>query len=224
MASDHIADLLLGLVDTLRENSAVDPIDFLTLGCLGLPTVARAGLVLAGPEDGSVTAYATDDAARRLVERRDGPAFSCLRSGQPLVFGHGCAVPMRCDGRTVGALAFMADPPPADANLVRLGQTLADAAAVVMTVRQESDRNRATLSQLQTALTSRIRIEQAKGMMAGKLGVGVDEAFRLLRDYARSNNLRLNEVADEVVEGNADAVAIRNRVRSRSRRPKEPTS
>ena len=221
MASEHVADLLLGLGDTLRENSAVDPIDFLTLGCLGLPAVAGAGLVLADSGDGSVMAYATDDEARRLVERRDGPAFSCLRSGEPLVFGRGCALPMRCDGRTVGALAFVADPPPADASLVRLGQTIADAAAMVMVIRREADRNRATVSQLQTALTSRIGIEQAKGVMVGKLGVGVDEAFRILREYARSNNRRLNDVAAEVVGGGADPIAIRSRVQARQRRPSE---
>jgi hypothetical protein len=221
MATDQVTDLVLGLVGTLRENSAVDPMDLLTAGCLGLPTVARAGLVLADPADGSVTAYATDDHARRLVERRDGPAFSCLRTGEALVFGHGCAMPMRCDGRTLGALAFVADPPPADGSLVRLGQTLADAAAIVIVIRREAARNRATVGQLQTALTSRIGIEQAKGVMAGKLGVDVDEAFRILREYARSNNRLLNDVAAEVVGGSADPAAIRLRVLSRQRRPTE---
>lgn len=215
MASDHVADLLLGLVDTLRENSAEDPIDFLTLGCLSLPSVARAGLVLTDPDGGSVTAYGSDDDARRLVASRDGPAFSALRSGEPLVFGDGCAMPMRCAGQTVGALAFVADPP--DEHLVSIGQKLADAAATVVVIQREADRNRATVTQLQTALTSRIGIEQAKGMMAGKLGVDVDEAFRILREYARSNNRKLSDLAAEVVKGEADPSALRTRV-TRARR------
>lgn len=219
MASDHIAELLLGLVDTLRENSAQDSIHFLTVEASSLPTVARAGLVLTDPSGGPMAAYGSDDDARRLVQRPDGPAFDCVRSGEPMVFGTGCALPLRCEGQTLGALAIIADPPPADAALVRIGKTLADAAASVVVIRREADRNRAAVDQLQTALTSRIGIEQAKGVMAGKLGVDVDEAFHMLRDYARSNNRRLADVAAEVVSGQADPAAIRGRVTARSRRP-----
>ena len=218
MASDHIAELLLGLVGTLRENSAQDPIHFLTLGCVNLPMVTRAGLVLTDPGGGPVAAYGSDDDARRLVAQPDGPAFDCLRSGELQVFGQGCALPMRCDGQTLGVLVIVTNPPPAGEELVRIGQTLADAAATVVMIRREADRNRATVNQLQTALTSRIGIEQAKGVVAGKLDVGVDDAFQLLRDYARSTNRRLAEVAAEVVSGEADPMALRSRGLSRGRR------
>jgi ANTAR domain len=217
MASDHVAALLLGLVDTLREDSAQDPIDFLAQGCVGLPAVVRAGLVLTDPGGGPIAAYGSDDDARRLVERRDGPVFDCVRSGQPALFGTGCAIPLRCEDQTLGALAIVAHSPPADETLVRVGQTLADGAAKVVVIRREADRTRAVVGQLQTALTSRIGIEQAKGMMAGKLGVGVDEAFRILREYARSHNRRLAEVAAEVMSGEADPLALRGRVVSRQR-------
>jgi hypothetical protein len=223
MASEHLAELLLGLVDTLRENSVQDPIDFLTLSASNLPAVARAGLVITDPSGGPVAAYGSDEDARRLVERRDGPAFESLRSGVPTVFGNGCALPMRCEGQTLGAFAIVADPAPTDDSLVRLGQTLADAAATVVVIRREADRNRAVVNQLQTALTSRIGIEQAKGLLAGKLGVGVDEAFQILREYARSNNRRLAEVAAEVVNGEADPLTIRSRVATRNRRPAPAT-
>ena len=53
--------------------------------------------------------------------------------------------------------------------------------------------------QLQAALRSRIRIEQAKGMLAERLAIGVEEAFGLLRRAARSNRITVHEVADRVV-------------------------
>jgi AmiR/NasT family two-component response regulator len=53
--------------------------------------------------------------------------------------------------------------------------------------------------QLQQALESRIVIEQAKGILAERFGVGVDEAFDLLRRGARSHQRRLRDLAAEVV-------------------------
>jgi len=53
--------------------------------------------------------------------------------------------------------------------------------------------------QLQAALASRVAIEQAKGVLAERLGIGVDEAFSLLRSAARSHGMKLRELALEVV-------------------------
>jgi AmiR/NasT family two-component response regulator len=54
--------------------------------------------------------------------------------------------------------------------------------------------------QLQHALDSRIVIEQAKGVLAERFGIGVDDAFQLLRSGARSNRIRIHELAARVVE------------------------
>jgi AmiR/NasT family two-component response regulator len=54
-------------------------------------------------------------------------------------------------------------------------------------------------AQLQHALESRVVIEQAKGMLAERFGVSIDDAFELLRGTARSNRLRLHDVARRVV-------------------------
>ncbi len=55
--------------------------------------------------------------------------------------------------------------------------------------------------QLQTALNSRVVIEQAKGKLAERLGVDMDQAFSLLRDFARARNRRLSELAEAFVGG-----------------------
>ncbi|MGY1668630.1 PAS domain S-box protein [Geodermatophilus sp. SYSU D00696] len=53
--------------------------------------------------------------------------------------------------------------------------------------------------QLEAALTSRVVIEQAKGMLAERRGISVDEAFQVLRRHARAHNASLQDVATAVV-------------------------
>ncbi len=58
--------------------------------------------------------------------------------------------------------------------------------------------------QLQSALNSRVVVEQAKGVLAASAGVDMDVAFRALRDHARGRNLRLTDVARRVVARDLD--------------------
>jgi PAS domain S-box-containing protein len=64
---------------------------------------------------------------------------------------------------------------------------------------QEEAENRA--SQLETALRSRLIIEQAKGYLAGRDGTDPEVAFERLRKYARDNHLAIHEVSRQVVAG-----------------------
>jgi hypothetical protein len=55
--------------------------------------------------------------------------------------------------------------------------------------------------QLQQALSSRISVEQAKGVLAERLGLDMDGAFALLRYAARGERMKLHHLAEAVVEG-----------------------
>lgn len=62
-------------------------------------------------------------------------------------------------------------------------------------VRQLHEKN----AQLEQALESRVVIEQAKGMLAERFGVTVEDAFELLRGASRSNRVRVHDLAARVV-------------------------
>jgi hypothetical protein len=87
-----------------------------------------------------------------------------------------------------------------DPEDVRVGQALADVAAIGLHERSMR-RSDALNEQLQSALNSRVVIEQAKGRLAERLGLDMSGAFIVLRDHARSHNRRLSDVARAFVEG-----------------------
>jgi two-component system, response regulator / RNA-binding antiterminator len=62
------------------------------------------------------------------------------------------------------------------------------------------DQSRVELGQLRQALTTRIVIEQAKGVLMASWHVTGDDAFETLRGWARSHNLRLHAVCADVVD------------------------
>lgn len=125
-------------------------------------------------------------------------AVESVRSGFPSV----CAVPMRFKDRVLGCLnLFMADRrslPPSD---VALAHALADVASIAVVQDQATRLAAIREGHLQHALTSRIAIEQAKGMVAEFARVDMDQAFARLRTHARNNNLGLTLVAQMIVDG-----------------------
>jgi hypothetical protein len=61
--------------------------------------------------------------------------------------------------------------------------------------------------QLENALSSRILIEQAKGVLAERFGIDVDAAFRILRREARNAGRKIHEVAAEIIAGRLQPAA-----------------
>ena len=119
------------------------------------------------------------------------------------------ALPMRLRDQVIGALnLFRADPGPFDPADVRVGQALADVATISLLHERGMRRSDALNEQLQTALNSRVIIEQAKGKLAERLHLDMDQAFALLRDYARSRNRRLSELAQAFIDGSETLTAL----------------
>jgi hypothetical protein len=158
------------------------------------------------------------------LQNDQGPCLDCFRSGRPVAaadlaataarwprftpaarqagFAAVQALPMRLREQVIGALnLFRAGPgalAPAD---IRVGQALADVATISL-LHERSMRHSDTLNeQLQAALNSRVIIEQAKGKLAERLGLEMDEAFNILRSYARARNRGLSELARAFIEG-----------------------
>ena len=224
-----LAETFVELTDTMV--AGFDVIDFLhvlTDRSVQLLDVSAAGLLLADPRGELRVVAASSEAARLLelfqLQNDQGPCLDCFRSGQPVEaadlaaepdrwprfapaarqagFAAVQALPMRLREHVIGALnlfragqgAFL----PAD---VRVGQAMADVATISV-LHERSTRHAGILNeQLQTALNSRVVIEQAKGKLAERLGLDMEQAFNLLRDSARSRNLRLSELAQTFIDG-----------------------
>jgi hypothetical protein len=112
------------------------------------------------------------------------------------------ALPMRLRTEIIGALnLFDLKPGGAATDTLRIGQALADVATIGLIQQRTIRRSDALVEQLQTALNSRILIEQAKGVLAERLHIDVGVAFTVLRGQARRDNRRLSDLAQAVVDG-----------------------
>lgn len=110
------------------------------------------------------------------------------------------SLPMQLQGIRVGTLDLYGDGRRAwpDEDLA-VAEVMADMATGYLINASVIHRQAELNAQLQEALDSRITIEQAKGMLANSHRIGVDEAFQLLREYARSHQLPLHGIATAVV-------------------------
>ena len=79
-------------------------------------------------------------------------------------------------------------------------QALADVATIGILHEQSLRESEVLAEQLQTALNRRVVIEQAKGVVAHTHDLGMDAAFNLIRDYARSHQESVSSVAARLVD------------------------
>ena len=229
MDADLLSDTFVALADTMVDDfDVIDFLHMLTDRSARLLSVSAAGVVLADPRGQLRVAAASSDEAGLIelfqVQNDQGPCLDCFRTGQPVTaadlagpgqrwprfassavragFRSVDALPMRLRDQVIGALnLFRASPGTFDPADIRVGQALADVATISL-LQERSMRHSDTLNeQLQTALNSRVVIEQAKGKLAERLGLDMGQAFNLLRDYARARNLRLSALAQAFIDG-----------------------
>jgi GAF domain-containing protein len=228
MDGNLLAATFFELTDTMVDDfDIIDFLHVLTSRSVELLDVSAAGLLLADPRGELRVVAASSEAARLLelfqLQSDQGPCLDCFRSGQPVGatnlsadqrwpqfaaaaqqagFSAVQALPMRLRDQVIGALnLFRTTAGPFDDDAVQIGQALAGVATISL-LNERSVRRADTLNeQLQTALNSRVIIEQAKGKLAERLGIDVDLAFTLLREQARNRNQRLSDLARAFVDG-----------------------
>src|SRR4051812_36286910 len=227
-----LADTFVKLADTLVDDyDVVDLLDQLVAACVRVLGVTAAGLLL-DDQKGNLALLASSSQETRLLElfvlqNNEGPCLDCVRTGVAVTSGdlgkerarwplfvpaaqlagfHAvAAVPMRLRDQTIGSLSlFMDTTVDVDPTDQRVAQALADVATIGILQQRSLHRSHVLSEQLQNALTSRIAIEQAKGVLAERKGLTMDDAFDALRRHARDNNLKLTDVAQAVVQNGLD--------------------
>ena len=233
MDTDLLSDTFIELADTMvADFDVIDFLHMLTDRSVLLLAASAAGVMLADPRGELRVAAASTEEAGLLelfqLQNDQGPCLDCFRTGQPISaadltgpdqrwprFAQAAtqagfrtveALPMRLRDQVIGALnLFRAEPGPFDPADLRIAQALADVATIGLLHERNVRRRETVAEQLQAALNSRVVIEQAKGKLAERLGIDMDRAFRMLRDYARNSNQHLTDVArDFVTAGTAD--------------------
>jgi GAF domain-containing protein len=232
MLDNRITETLVELADTLVLG--FDGIDFLhtlTERCVQLLGVDAAGILLID-QRGTLKLVAASTEQTRLLElfqlqNEEGPCLDCYHSGQSVAcadltaapqrwplfataareqgFAAVQAVPMRLREQILGALNLFSSSPnsiPTDATAV--AQSFANVATISILQLRALRHSEMVTEQLQTALNSRILIEQAKGILAERRHISLTEAFTLMRSYARNHNRLLSLVAQAVITQDPD--------------------
>jgi ANTAR domain/GAF domain len=244
----RLAETFVELADTLVDDfDVIDFLQVLAARCVELLDVAAAGIMLADPRGSLMTVAASDERARLLelfeIQNDEGPCRDCYRLGAAVVnvdlegarerwpqftpqaisggFRSANALPLRLRSQVVGSLnLFHAGTGGLGEAELRMAQALADAATIGIVHQRTIRRGEVVAGQLQVALTSRIVIEQAKGVLAERLRISPDNAFEVLRGAARSRNRLLSDLARDITSGSADAAQLMQHVPAERSQPR----
>lgn len=218
--------------------AAADSVEqHLVASSMVLLPIAAAGVITSDGRGGLYVAAWSSEPARALasmqVERGSGPGLEAYRTGRPITvedigltrrrwsafarlatehhFASAYALPLLFHDEPVGALMLLCgESPPMSSYDLAVGHALADVAAIGIAQQRTLSLSESLNQQLQTALDSRIVIEQAKGILAARGAMDMGDAFSLLRSHARKTRQRLTDLAHAVVDG-ADTSAILSR-------------
>jgi GAF domain-containing protein len=230
MREHQLAAVFVEIADTLVDDfDVIEFLQLLADQCVRVVDVSAAGLLLTD-QRGALRVVAASTEETKLLElfqlqSDEGPCLDCFRTGRPVAvadlsgatgqrwprfaaearrtgFASVHALPMRLRDEVIGALnLFHTQPVALTEPTLALAQALADVATIGLLQERVIRRGEVLAGQLQSALNSRVLIEQAKGVIAERKGINVGEAFTLLRQTARHRNRRLSDLAYDIVTG-----------------------
>lgn len=175
--------------------------------------------------EGRPSAVASDAWAQELdelqFEEHEGPCLDAFRTGNAFrvrdfasesrwpsyseqVLARGArstmSVPLTAQGNVLGALNLYAKHPDAfDAESASIGAVIGGHMGLASEVSAAFFRHRDLAEQLAEAMKSRAVIEQAKGVLMAQFGCDAYTAFDLLREKSQRGNLKLRQVAHDIV-------------------------
>lgn len=221
------------LADTLvSEFDFVDLLHTLAERSVELLDADAAGIILADQRGHLQVVASTTEEAHFLelfaLQVSEGPCVDCFNSGHPVAnvqldeaadrwpnftpaaakagFQSTHAVPLRLRDQVLGVVnLFCSSRVTLSDSDLAVGQALADVASIGLLQERAMLQQELLAEQLQAALNSRIRIEQAKGVLAERAGIEIEQAFAMMRQFSRQSSRRLSEVATGVIEGSIDA-------------------
>ena len=230
----RLAAAFAEFADALVEDfDVIDFLHRLAEHSVGLLEVCGAGVILALPGGPVIDVAASDEPTRRLemagVEWDEGPCHDCCHAGsavaevrldvadarmrwprfapRALELGYTSvmAAPLRARGQVIGALNLFGDQarPLSDAQL-RLGQALADTAAIGILQQLAVHDHSTVVIQLQRVVANWAIIEQAKGSLAERRQISIEEAFTVMRAHARAHKVKLTDIAVQALEGTGE--------------------
>jgi transcriptional regulator with GAF, ATPase, and Fis domain len=229
----RLAELFVKLSDTLVTGfDIVDLLEDLAEGTVDLLGVSSAGIMLSDQRRTLRAMASSSETARALelleLQNAEGPCldsftnremieapdlskelerwprFAAAASKAGVVGAY--AVPLRLRTDTLGALnLFTASATPLSRRDLQVAQALADAATIAVLNHRATIQQVRLTEQLQTALNSRVVIEQAKGVISSRTGGDMGLAFHLLRRYARGQQMNLTVAAEKFASGTLQA-------------------
>jgi len=230
-----LAEAFVSLADTLvADYDVIELLDRLCTDCVALLPIDAAGLLLSDQRGALRVLSSSTEQAHLMelfqVQMSEGPCLDCFHTSRQVTAtdlsdddrwprftararhaGYRAvhALPLRLRLDPIGALnLFGSRPGGLSAENLRIGQALADVATIGILQERAIRRREVLAEQLQTALNSRLIIEQAKGILAERGHLDLAQAFTLLRSHARTNNQRLSDLARDVVSGTTTIDAL----------------
>jgi transcriptional regulator with GAF, ATPase, and Fis domain len=227
-AREHaVTQAFMSIANSLVDGfDVVELLSGLTADCARLLDVASAGLLLADARGSLHVVAASSERTRNLelfqLQRDEGPCLDCYRLAEPVTaadlraearrwpqfvsaatelgFVSVHALPMRLRDSVLGTLGlFGTSTGQLGDDDLDLAQALAHVASVALIADKVAADQAAVNEQLQTALRSRIVIEQAKGLLAQLGNLEMEQAYAVLRRYARDHNERLSDLARKLI-------------------------